>query len=582
MSRSGLYACISLDGSPLDPRDAATLGFDPTDGEAARGVDLITPHAVDVARTGEHICILVGRIDDEDGSLAATLGLARNAPAALIARAALVRFDDTIAAHMPGEWSCLLWDRGARCLRLATSLARRTPVYYQIAGSKIAVAPDLASFRRLGWADGALDEEAMLLAFGRPAVRVALGDRTILRGVRTVADGTVVTISADGSVTTGMRPQLTPLDWTGHFDAAVAEVERLMRAAVRRRLAGHDRVTCLISGGLDSSIVAWLAATERREGQSLVLLSSVSPADSGIPDERAFSQIVARHLDLPIIWLTPDADAPVYRQSAALLEQADGPMLGPRHYLYDAINAAALADGSTLLLDGSMGEMTVTGYHPVASARTRLRRAVKGMLGREPSTVELGWPEGAFNPRMAPRRLAALPESMRQAFAESAPPPTNRRANDSWGFNPGHDKMMRTPTEAVDGRLRSDFPFRDTALLRRFAGFPIAYARHGGMDRAVARALLARHLPDSIRLRPKGSAFSPDFDHRLHRQADEERLRLPMLRKAGVGEWIDLDWLDAALQRVAASGPGAVVDPMQVQTTALAAEFLYWWFNPKG
>lgn len=580
--RSGLYACIDLDGAPLVPADAAALGFGPVEDEAIRGVDHITPHAVDVARTDDSICIFVGRIDDEDGGLAAMLGVARDSPAATIARAALAHFGDDLAGHMPGEWSCLLWERGARRLRLATSLARRTPVYYRITGSKIAVAPDFASFRRLGWVDGALDEEAMLLAFARPALRRALGDRTILRGVRTVADGTVVTISADGSVRAGTRPHLTPLDWTGDFVGAVAEVEHLMRAAMRRSIAGHDRITCLISGGLDSSIIAWLAATELRAGQSLTLLSSVSPPGSGIPDEREYSGIVARHLDLSITWLTPDADAPVYRQSPVLLEQADGPMLGPRHYLYDAINAAALADGSTLLLDGSMGEMSVTGYYPIASARVRLRRAIKGLLRRDLAPVEPGWPQAAFHPRIAPHRLAMLPDSLRQAFVQSDPPPAPRRAGGGWGFIRGHNKMMRTPTEAVDGRLRSDFPFRDTALLRRFAGFPIAYTRHGGMDRAVARTLLAGHLPDSIRLRAKGTAFSPDYDQRLHRQAQGERARLPMLRQAGVGEWIDLDWLDTALQRVAASGTGAVADPMQVQTTALAAEFLYWWFNPDG
>lgn len=578
--RSGLYACIDLDGAPLDPRDAAALGFGPADGETARAVDHITPNAIDVVRNGDSLCIFVGRIDDEDGGVAAALGMARDAPAAKVALAALTRFGDDLAAQMPGEWSCLLWERVARRLRLATSLARRTPIYYQITGSKIAVAPDLASFRRLGWADGALDEEAMLLVFARPALRRALGDRTVLRGVRTVANGTVVTIAADSGVKTGAQPQLTPLEWPGDFDAAVTEVEQLMRAAMRRRIAGHDRITCLISGGLDSSIVAWLAATEREPGQSLTLLSSVSPPGSGIPDERAFSDIVARHLDLPIVWISPDPAAPVYRQSAAQLEQADGPMLGPRHYLYDAINAAALADGSTLLLDGSMGEMTVTGYYPIASARTRLRRAVKGMLRRDAASNEPDWPQSIFHPRIAPHRMAVLPDSMRQAFVDTDPLSASRRSGDVWGFMPGSDKMMRTPTEAVNGRLRGDFPFRDSALLRRFAGFPITYTRHAGLDRAFARQLLAGHLPDSIRLRPKGTAFSPDYDQRLHRQAEQERARLPMLRKAGTGDWIDLDWLDAALQRIAAGGTGAVVDPMQVQTTALVAEYLYWWFNP--
>ena len=579
MEKSGLYACIAFDGAPMLAHDAAALGLDPAGDSAVRGRDRAMPHCVDVAHTGDSICVLVGRIDDDDGALADGLGLTRDAPAAVKARAALDRFGDDVAAHVPGEWSCLLWDGDARRLQLAMSRAKRDPIYYQLAGSRIAVAPDIASFRRLGWAAGAIDEEALLFALSRPALYRGIGNRTIMRDVHAVPDGSVVTIDSGGRVRTGTRPGLSALDWTGTVDAAVAEVDRLMRAEMRRRLAGHDRVMCLISGGLDSSTIAWLAAAERAPGQSLTLLSSVAAPGSGVQDERAFSEIVAKHLDLPIVWVTPGADVPVYRPSQSALSRADGPMFGPRHYLYDAFHDAALADGASLLLDGAVGEMTVTGHYPMADLRSRLRRTVKGLLRRDHALVPPDWPAAAFLPRIARHRLVALPERMRAIWQSPQPLSSRRRARDDWGFMPGSDKMMRMSTETVNGRLRNDYPFRDAALLCRFAGFPIAYTRHGGLDRAFARMLMTGHLPDAIRLRPKGTAFSPDYDDRLRRQAAGQSARIALLRKARIDDWLDLDWLDDALRRIAVGGTHAVSDPMQVQTTALVAEYLYWWFE---
>jgi asparagine synthase (glutamine-hydrolysing) len=135
---------------------------------------------------------------------------------------------------------------------------------------------------------------------------------------------------------------------------------------------------------------------------------------------------------------------------------------------------------------------------------------------------------------------------------------------------------MRPPTEVICGQLRLDYAFRDTRLLKLFSGFPARFLRHGGLDRAPARALLKGRLPDSIRLRTRGLPFSPDYDDRLRAQAPMALDRIPAFRAAGVDEWLDLDWLAEALARVHIHGPRTLTEAFELQLTACAAEFLTW------
>ncbi len=574
MERSGIYASIALDGAPVDPRISALLGLDGPNGAVARGIDRITPQCVDHVDDDGSNCILVGRIDGV-AELAAGLGLAADSTPARLARAALDRFGDTMAAHVAGEWTFLAVDgqRGTMCL--ASSIGLRDQHYYRIDGRQVIIAPDFQLFRRIGGND--VDAEAMLFQLGTFRLRRDKRDRTILSGVHALQPGTVVTMTPDGARHIGALPVLRAIDWSGDIDQAIDEISALMRQSMRRRLAGHRRAMCLISGGLDSSTIAWLAAAERDAVGGLTLLSSVSAPGSGIADERDFSEIVARHLDLPVIWLTPDVDAPVYRPTAATMAMGDGPHMGPRHYLYTAFHEAAAADGSSLLLDGASGEMTVTGYYPIQGWPARIRAKTKALLGRGYREPVAHWPADAFHVQLPPHRLAQLPEAMRAIWAAPRSMTVERKSGDAWGFMPGSDKMMHQPAEAMAGRLRTDYPFRDLILLRRFAGFPVEYTDHPLLNRGFARRMMAGQLPDAIRLRPKGSAFSPDYYQRLQRQAAGERDRIALFRAAGADDWIDLDWLDGALARLATGGAEDVFDAMRVQITAMVAEYLLWW-----
>jgi asparagine synthase (glutamine-hydrolysing) len=73
--------------------------------------------------------------------------------------------------------------------------------------------------------------------------------------------------------------------------------------------------------------------------------------------------------------------------------------------------------------------------------------------------------------------------------------------------------------------------------------------------------------------------FCPDFYPRLTREAPEARARIPILRRAGIGEWLDLDWLDRRLAEAGADGRPPIGEAFQIQLTANVAEFLFAWYE---
>src|SRR4029079_7845049 len=86
--------------------------------------------------------------------------------------------------------------------------------------------------------------------------------RTILRGVTKVPPATLVAIEPDGRcvTTTYWGPDLTRredrADWSGRdWEDAVLES---LRVAVDRRLVADVPVGCLLSGGVDSSLIVGL------------------------------------------------------------------------------------------------------------------------------------------------------------------------------------------------------------------------------------------------------------------------------------------------------------------------------------
>ncbi len=577
---SGIYGLVNCNGAPVAIEDAGALGM-PVPIEAAswqiEGHDPHSPGAVQHHSDADGKTLLVGEIA-APSELAARLGLSKATPIARIAAAALARFGVDTPAEMLGEWS-LLHRSSAGALTLMIGPAIRDRVHYAAIGPRVAVSPDLFRLARIDWIGRELDEAGLLLRWGRTKLRAGIGARTMLARVQQLEAGQSVVIQPGGSMVRSSASALVPQPrWHGTFTDAVEQSEALLRTIMAERLAGGTRAALLLSGGLDSSLLAWLAAEERGDDQAAFAITSAAPADSGITDETSFAMLVAKHIGLDCVPTCAAPEADFFRPSEAIIAGASGPILSNRHCLTEAFQIAAKAQGATRMINGTYGEMTATARLPDPSLRATLRRqAARTWHALRRRDLEPAQ-DNPFHVRIAPHRLANLSEQVTAArYRHPSPQVILPRGDGLLGYLPGATKALTQPNEFYPGALRMDFPFRDIRLLRLFAGFPLAILVEGGADRPIVRAMLEGRLPDAIRLRRRGMPAEPDRYLRMQRQAAGARARITLFRKAGVDAWIDLDWLDQALGRVAARGAASNQETNEVQLTAIAAEFLLWW-----
>jgi asparagine synthase (glutamine-hydrolysing) len=561
----GVLALIDLGGGPVNPADAAALGLSASErgfvfkfADKGRQDDR-------VLQDDERCTILTGHIGDL-AEIAQALGAAENLRPVELARLALDRWSEEAAARLPGEWVILDWQRGATTI--IQSAARRVRTFYARRGNCIAIAPDVFGLSRLSWIGRQLDEEGLLAVLTRGAQPVT---RSVLAGVSELDLAECVRFTTTGTTAEVKLPFVEMPRSQRSFSEAIEEASELLGRIVEERLAQHGDVACLLSGGLDSSLLTMFVADRLRTGQRAICLTSVAPPESAIADEYAQARSVAVRLGLDHVPVAPGPVPGIYAPDPGAFTESNGPSLSVRHYLYKALNDQALALGVTGLFDGCFGERTVTGLMALDSWRWRFRENAKRLLGRGQSAGM-----SPFRVRLAPHRLAAQPAANAAAKFKPLGHPVARLRHEAWGYFPNVTNIMRSPAIVSDAPI-IEYAFRDQRLLQLFAGFPAHFVERDGYNRAPARAMMAGRIPDAVRLRRDVMPFSPDYTLRLQNEAPSAQARVAAFRKADIDDWLDLDWLDGALGRFASHGPRDIPDAFEVQLTAMAAEFLVWW-----
>ena len=580
MIANGLYALASLDGRTLTADDLGVLGLGERDRQgpgcvlAARDV---RASAVHLRAHDDGIDALIGDLD-EPADLARALGLPSTSDPLTLATAALDTFGDRAPRRMLGQWLFARWHAPSATLTLLMAEQVRDPCYVALGRGLVAVAPELPRLARLDWVDAEPDPRNLLLMMGRAPLRRAIGDGTILRGVHRVRPGTRVTVTADGWAASEAEPAFAPdVARAITFDEAIEEIDAILRRILRQHFARHGDSALLLSGGLDSSLLALISALERGS-HDLTFLTSAAPTGSGLADETAIAAIVAAQLALPIHAIAPPAAANVYRPSHATFASALGPMLSPRHYLDEAMQDAARDLGVATLMNGMGGEMTVTS-HAFFLRPTGWRQRIY-TLARE---LRGGWREkddgmqSAFNVRLSNRALADLPPDLTDLSVRNAPPAPRLSPGQPIGVEYGVTKSGVVPSTTTDPRLRAATPLLDRRLVHAVATMPTSFVRYRGQDRALARYLMQGRLPDDVVGRVAKLPYSPNYKALMRQNAGAAIARVADFRAEGLDAWIDLDWLARALdamKNAPTDDQGVLHD---VQMTAIAAEYLLWW-----
>ena len=387
-------------------------------GYAAPAMPLVEPAAGLALTAG-------ARLDDRD-ALCDRLDVPRPqradlADAALVLRA-WRRWGRECPHHLLGDYAFALWDQPGRALFCARDAAGAQPFYYSLTPRLLAFASTVDAVLAAPGVSDALDEAAVVTWLTR--MEPLPPPHTFFRAVRRLPPGHALAVEG-GAVRTvrWWRPEDAPAVRLG-ADEQYAEAfrERYARAVADRvRGAGDVGVGVHLSGGLDSSSVAVLAARElRRRGRPdpraftwLPPPPALRPLTADEIEEYCVVEAVRRQEALPLHYRPARDVAAVLAllRRDRLREGGDAPEIE------EQVQRCAAGQGVRVMLSGWGGDEGISfngrGYYPgllLAGRAGRLWREARA-LGRSPLRRVL---RRAVLPLVLPRAHYAAPWVMRR------------------------------------------------------------------------------------------------------------------------------------------------------------------------
>ncbi len=269
-------------------------------------------------------------------------------------------FGPDFVNRLRGMFAIALWDAPRRRLVLARDRAGKKPLYYAAFAGGIAFASEMKALFAVDGVDLGIRPQAIhdYLSLGSVP-----GPQTVYRGIERVPPAHVATLGADGALSARRYWSLAflPKHRIGRTEA-LAEIERLLREAVRLRLRSDVPVGCFLSGGIDSGLITALAAQESTASLSTF---SIGFTDDAF-DERPMARTVARRFGTDHHEF--ELSSPLAEDLARVVGHYDEPYSGSSALASFAV--ARLAAGSVkVVLNGDGGDEVFAGYRHVLAAR---------------------------------------------------------------------------------------------------------------------------------------------------------------------------------------------------------------------
>ncbi len=443
-------------------------------------------------------------------------------------------FGPTFATQLGGMFAVALYDTARRRLVLARDPLGIKPLLWRESRHGVAFASELRAL--LAWGDDVppLNLEAVdrYLLY-----RTAVGEQTILEGIRRVPPGRALVLHPDARVEMLdiRRPGSVGGDMS--FEDAVQELDRRLRRSVERHLQGDQPIGVLLSGGVDSGLVLHYAANAL--GGALRTYTAGFTGFGGEGEEFAATAATAAAYGVPLTRLEVDAAA-AEGHLMALNYDIDEPNGDPTALPLRAIAERASQD-VPVVLSGEGADELFAGYpgydEPLVVERfsrlvpRSLRRALassslpgRGLAAR--SLMSLGdrylgigmsWRDGERQALWSPEVRRLLQDHQPGRLAADAFAAAEAEGGDWLAAMLRVDREVWLADEALLklDRLTMSFglearvPYLDREVVELADALPWTYKLHGGQGKRVLREVAKRHLPQEAALRRKRGFPSP-------------------------------------------------------------------------
>jgi asparagine synthase (glutamine-hydrolysing) len=452
-------------------------------------------------------------------------------------------------AHLTGMFAFGLLDRGRNQMWLVRDRFGIKPLWYARSQEEFVFASELPALLAIVRGRPAIDRDGLAeyLTLG-----MTLGSRTVLRDVHKLPPGCFLRIDPAGHTESGVWYGPVPAacqqpgEREERFEHAADHLRSLLTEVVRDHLVADVPVGVLLSGGIDSSVVA--AAAAGHQGPP-VQTFSIGFADQPAYDEAEHAASVARHLGCKHTLLRLSL-SDIHKELAELLDALDEPF-GDSSYLPTTMLSQVARKHVTVALSGDGGDELFAGYwryrgHAAWAKAQRLpravRRAIRATLGLLPTGRAGGWRNRVRQIRklldaesadavlrhLAWARIADLGSvadllgdgSLAESAAAGIETLYRRPITDFADRLPDDDPLSRILLADLFTLLPDDMlhkvdrasmrvslevrvPLLDHRVAEFALGLPLSYKLQDGAAKRVLKAAFAGDLPASVFTRPK-------------------------------------------------------------------------------
>jgi asparagine synthase (glutamine-hydrolysing) len=472
------------------------------------------------------------------------------------------QWGEDVVGRLRGIFAFALWDQPRKRLFLARDHLGVKPLYYMVRGGEFAFASEPRALLPLLQQPLTPDVDA-LFSFLR--LGYVQGSRSIWEGISRLPAAT--TLSFDGeSGTVALRRYWTPpvKEVPRTLDEAVAATGELLESAVREQLVSDVPIGVFLSGGIDSSLIAAVAAKAKPDIDSF-FVDFIGWEGSERDDARtAAAHVGTRHHVGEINQAAFDLHDPkrAHQFFAAFDEPIADLSILPTWHL-----ARRIREQVTVALSGDGGDELFGGYSWYRQVEATPRRRLAWFVERMRRKVGLGreWPSGCADQHeyyhllhftsFTTSELAMLfPQWAEKANKLRAGIRTGRKTEASTD-DPRYWQQLDLQTFLVDSNLaRVDrasmahglevrVPLLDYRIAELALSLPPALVDPGMGGKPVLRRLAAQFLPTRLQTKPKQGFSFPlerviSTDAMISTLRDGSMARRGMLDKEGLEAWL--------------------------------------------
>lgn len=403
-----------------------------------------------------------------------------------------------------GMFAFCIYDKRKEELFLARDRFGIKPLYYIDHNEKFAFASEINALRKL-LRNPKIDPRGIQQYFN---FRYTVGETTLIKGVKKMlpAHYMVYDLKSQQLSKTSLYYTLKPGEFDGTFEDAQKRVRQLVQKSVERRMVSDVPVACLLSGGIDSSIIATLA---KKYSDNLNTFSIGFDTTNELPFAKKVAESVGtNHHE----FILRKEDVGMYLQS--MIMHMDEP-IGDPGFLPLFVLSEKVKQKNSVVLSGDGGDEIFCGYDRYKLFQYGLKirkllpfdfnndvlRRVRRMRGKEPVHAffeaiclfdedELG--------RLGIDQID--PAEYWKDFAQE--PVTNAQLFDLHTLLP-NDFFMKADKMSSAFGLEQRIPFMDHELVEFAFSLPLKWKLKGLDEKYILKKAFEHMLPQEITARRK-------------------------------------------------------------------------------